>query len=125
MKGEVIEDAVMNSLMLTRLVQNDVKIRGVVLDGYPSNEEQALFLEESAKIYLNLVVVLKASDSVCRERLRKEGLDEDCISKRLGRWEEKKKVLKELHQSRVVEVDAERPVENIIEEIQNILKRRA
>ena len=65
-KGELIEDSVVNSLMLTRLVQDDIKKRGVILDGYPSNENQALFLEENAKIYLNLVVVLKASDSVCR-----------------------------------------------------------
>ena len=47
-RGELVPDEVTNELMKTRLAEADAA-DGFVLDGYPRNVDQALFLEEALK----------------------------------------------------------------------------
>ena len=68
-KGEEVESELINSIMVTRLMQPDCKKMGVVLDSYPSNEEQISYLENSCGIYFNHVIMLKGNEGVFQERL--------------------------------------------------------
>ncbi|MFX3780844.1 nucleoside monophosphate kinase, partial [Streptococcus suis] len=46
-KGDLVHDEVTNGIVKERLVQDDIKDKGFLLDGYPRTIEQAQALDEN------------------------------------------------------------------------------
>ncbi len=48
-KGDLVPTELVNNMVKARLLEDDCKQRGFLLDGFPRNKEQAIFLEEILK----------------------------------------------------------------------------
>jgi adenylate kinase len=108
---------------------------GFVLDGYPRTLPQAEALDELLEEIdrpLSIVLLLQLDDSVSRERLTKRAALEgraddtpDAIDRRLASYHEKTEPVVEHYRTRgnLVQVHAERPIEEVWREISEALEQ--
>jgi adenylate kinase len=129
--GKLVPDEVTIELMRHELTDAD----GFVLDGFPRNIAQAealdAMLEEIDKP-LAVVLLLELDESVCRERLlkraREEGRADDTpsvIDERLETYhrETEPVVDRYLATGKLVKVHAERSIDEVWVEIQDVLEQ--
>ncbi|MDN6024592.1 adenylate kinase [Bifidobacterium mongoliense] len=108
-KGELVPDALTNSIVKDRLAKDDAK-NGWILDGYPRNMAQVHALDamlEELGMPLDSVVALEAERSVLMQRMQKraeqEGRADDtpeAIEKRLATYEQETAPLLDVYESR-------------------------
>ena len=129
-KGHYVPDSEMFVLWKQRLKEPDVEI-GFIIDGFPRNMTQALFLDDKLKKYqkeATQVIYLKVREKVSVERLLKrarknpDGTLSDSpenIRERLRRYKtEEKDVLSFYKQKEVLmQIDGERSIKAIHEDI--------
>ncbi len=125
-KGHYVADSEMYVLWKQRLKEKDVE-NGFIIDGFPRNMSQALFLDDKLSKYgkeVSLAIHLKVREKVSIERLVKRArrnpdgtLNDtpDLIRERLRRYKmEEKDVLDFYRQKGVLkEIDGERSIEEI------------
>ncbi|HXF98387.1 MAG TPA: adenylate kinase [Gaiellaceae bacterium] len=128
-RGDLVPDELMIALIRERLADED----GFVLDGFPRTLEQAealdAMLEEIGKP-LDAVVLLDVSDEVALQRLlgrrELEGRADDtpeAIRRRLELYHQVTEPVLERYRARgcLVEVDGERPVEEVAAALEGVL----
>ena len=107
--------------LVTRAVVPALEGRdGYVLDGYPRTLSQASGLDFDAVVYLNV------PDDEVEERLLARGRDDDtpeAIAERLREYAEDTKPLVEHYRDVLVEVDGDRPEDEIAAELKDRLTR--
>ena len=78
-KGELVPDELTNSIVKDRLAMDDAQ-GGWILDGYPRNEAQAVFLDKYLAengTSVSATLYFEVSDSLLRERLLGRGRADD------------------------------------------------
>lgn len=130
--GSLVPDQLMIELIRERLSAEDAH-EGFVLDGFPRTMEQARALDEmlaELERELSVVFELQISDEACIERLLKraeiEGRSddtEDAIRRRLELYHAETEPLAEHYraQGNLVGIHADRTVDEVFEEIQEVL----
>lgn len=108
-KGELVPDALTNSIVKDRLSKDDAK-NGWILDGYPRNISQVRALDDMLAELgtpLNYAVALEAERTVLMSRMTKraeqEGRADDtpeAIAKRLSTYDQETAPLLDLYESR-------------------------
>ena len=128
--GHYVADSEMYVLWKQRLKENDVQ-EGFIIDGFPRNMSQALFLDDKLEKYGKtalMVIYLRVRERVSIERLLKRGRrtadgklhdSPELIRERLRRYKaEEKDVLKYYQDKKVlVSIDGERSIEEIHQDI--------
>jgi adenylate kinase len=133
--GELLDDQATIQLIDGRVGRSDAG-KGFILDGYPATEAQAKFLDDFIRrhtLQLPKVVVLDAPDEVVRERLRKRKRVDDTpenIERRIKQYHEEEKFLQTWYRpENTVRIDANRPIEQVFQEIEeglvNLFAKRA
>jgi adenylate kinase len=134
--GSLVPDDIMIELIRERLAGDDAA-NGFVLDGFPRTAVQAEALDEMLdEIGRPLTVVLEFQlpEEVSIERLTRrageEGRADDTpegIRRRLGLYHEETEPLIEHYRARgnLVGIPADRPVEDVFDEIQRVLEQVA
>lgn len=130
--GHYVADSEMYVLWKQRLKEKDVE-KGFIIDGFPRNMSQALFLSDKLEKYkkdLFMVIYLKVREKVSIERLLKRGRKNpdgsladspENIRERLRRYHyEEKDVLQFYKKAGVLqEIDGEKSIEEIHVDIAN------
>lgn len=136
--GHYVPDSEMFVLWKNRLKQPDVQ-QGWVLDGFPRNDSQAAWLTNKLEKYdqkVNAVFYIKVNEATSIERLLKRGRkspdgslhdSEEKIRERLNIYNQGEKGVLELYRTQGIleEVDGERPVEAIHEDVWERIKRKS
>lgn len=129
-KGHYVADSEMFVLWKQRLKDKDAE-KGFIIDGFPRNMSQALFLDDKLSKYgkdVSMVVYLKVPEKISIERLLKrarrnpDGTLNDTpelIRERLRRYKMEEKDVLDYYQKKGVlqEIDGDRSVEEIHEDI--------
>jgi len=129
-KGHYVADSEMFVLWKQRLKEKDVE-NGFIIDGFPRNMAQALFLDDKLNKYgkcVSMVIYLKVREKVSVERLLKRGRKNpdgsladspENIRERLRRYKlEEKDVLDFYNKKGVLkQINGERTIEEIHEDI--------
>lgn len=120
--GNLVEGQLMVDLITEQLKSASYK-NGVVIDGFPRDLEQA----EKFKSYMDKVLYIKVSDEENTKRLLKRGRKDDTpdlIRKRLEIYHQQTTPVLEFYRQKgiLIEVDGERPIEEIHKDIINKLK---
>ncbi|NJL85656.1 MAG: adenylate kinase [Leptolyngbyaceae cyanobacterium SM1_1_3] len=126
--GELVPDDLVLDLIRERLSQTDAS-GGWVLDGFPRNVPQAVFLDdllEAIQQPCDFVVNLDVPDEVIIARLLKRGRQddtEDVIRNRLQVYREQTAPLIDFYRSRqqLVSIDGNQPMEVVTEELKKII----
>jgi adenylate kinase len=131
-EGKLVPDEITIPLIRDELVQAD---SGFVLDGYPRNIAQAEALDElleSIEQPLSIILLLQLDDDTARGRLarraRLEGRADDAdeaIDRRLQTYHRETEPVVEHYRAsgKLVQVHAERPVEQVWAEISDALEQ--
>ena len=82
-KGELVPEELTNKLVQDRLSQDDCK-NGFILDGYPRNIQQALFLEQISDVDIALMIDL--SEEKIIERLSSRRMCSKCSQPTSLNW---------------------------------------
>jgi len=128
--GHYVADSEMFVLWKVRLKEEDVE-KGFVIDGFPRNMSQALFLEEKMEKYGKetfLVIYLNVREKVSIERLLKRGRKNpdgsladspENIRERLRRYKSEEKDVLDFYREKGVlhEVNGEQSIEEIHNDI--------
>jgi adenylate kinase len=134
--GRLVPDDVMIGLIRDRLAHEDTE-RGFVLDGFPRTAVQAEALDGMLSEIdrpLSVVVEFQLPEEQCVERLLRRAQEEgraddtpEAIRTRLRLYHEQTAPLVEYYRARglLVPVHADRPVEEVFEEIQQVLEQVA
>jgi len=134
--GRLVPDDVMIGLIRDRLANEDTE-RGFVLDGFPRTAVQAEALDgmlSEIERPLSVVFEFQLPEEQCVERLLRRALEEgraddtpEAIRTRLRLYHEQTAPLVEYYRARglLVPVHADRPVEEVFEEIQQVLEQVA
>jgi len=134
--GKLVPDEIMVDLIRDRLAQEDTE-EGFVLDGFPRTAVQAEALDETLSEIdrpLSVVFEFQLPEEVCVERLQRRAEEEgrhddtpEAIRTRLGIYFEQTAPLVEYYRTRgiLVSVHANRPVDEVFEEIQQALEQVA
>jgi adenylate kinase len=72
--GQLVPDEVTNKMIAERLRQNDAE-NGYILDGYPRNHEQALFLDNVSAP--DVVIIIDLSEEESMNRISKRRIDKE------------------------------------------------
>lgn len=129
-KGHYVADSEMFVLWKQRLKEKDVE-RGFIIDGFPRNMSQALFLDDKLEKYkkeIFMVLYLKVREKISVERLLKRGRrtpdgtlhdSPELIRERLRRYKaEEKDVLHFYKEKQVLlTIDGEQSIEDIHSDI--------
>ncbi len=153
-EGELVDDKLTIKIVKKRIEKTDCK-KGVILDGFPRNLEQAKLLD--FVISIDKVVEIKISDEESLKRLSgrvgckdcgagynvytapkplKEGVCDKCggklvrrvddneesIKKRIQTYHDETEPILDFYSGKVIEVDGERKIEEISEDILGKLK---
>ncbi len=135
-KGHYIADSEMFVLWKHRLKEPDVN-NGFIIDGFPRNMDQVLFLEEKLKKYNkreDIVFFLKVSEKESINRLLKRARKNpdgslhdspELIKERLRRYKKEEKNVLEYYKKKglLVVIDGEQSIEAIHRDIMEIIKR--
>jgi adenylate kinase len=131
-RGELVPDQLVVDLVAERLKQSDTQ-SGWILDGFPRNLNQAVFLDEllqNLEQNSTCVVNLEVPDSVVVQRLlaraEKEGRTDDTeevISRRLEVYRQETEPLINFYRDRqqLLSVNGDRSLEQVTCELQNLL----
>jgi adenylate kinase len=122
-KGKLVPDRLIEDLIRERLAQND-SLKGWILDGFPRNVQQAVFLDELLKElgrdsnHMVYVVNLEVPQEVLLQRLleRKRKDDtEEIIRDRLSVYREQTEPLIQFYSTRgsLYSIDGNRPPEQV------------
>ena len=134
--GRLVPDDVMIGLIRDRLANEDTE-RGFVLDGFPRTAVQAEALDgmlSEIERPLSVVFEFQLPEEQCVERLLRRAQEEgraddtpEAIRARLRLYHEQTAPLVEYYRARglLVPVHADRPVEEVFEEIQQVLEQVA
>jgi len=150
-EGELITDNVIVDLIKERLNQQDCRVNGWVLEGFPKTESQMNMLK-TMKIPVSLVVVLQIDDDIVYERHEykkidpvtgkvydlkgMEELDEEVlerlvtkdsdkheiVKKRLRVWKEFLPKLEETFKEHRLSLNADRTIESLAESISEAIE---
>ena len=129
-KGHYIADSEMFVMWKQRLKESDVD-KGFVIEGFPRNMTQALFLDDKLSKYkkeATMVIYLKVREKISVERMLKRGRrnpdgsladSPENIRERLRRYKLEEKDVLEFYREKGVlkEIDGERSIEEIHQEI--------
>ncbi|MDJ0724777.1 MAG: adenylate kinase [Prochloraceae cyanobacterium] len=128
-RGELVPDRLILDLINDRIQQPDAK-KGWILDGFPRNVKQALFLEELlAKLdrsYTIYVVNLEVPEQVLMERLLERGRKDDTpetLSRRLQVHKEATEPVIDFYRDRnkLYSIDGDRSQEEVTKSIEQIV----
>jgi len=133
--GHYVADSEMFVLWKARLKEKDVE-KGFVLDGFPRNMSQALFLDEKLEKYGKetfMVIFLNLPEKVSIERLLKRGRrtadgklhdSPELIKERLRRYHLEEKDVLDFYRKKGVlqEIDGQLSIEQIHNEIMHRIK---
>ncbi len=134
-KGHYVADSEMFVLWKDRLKQPDVQ-EGFIIDGFPRNHTQALFLAEKLDKYnkkVDFVFYLDVSEPVSIQRLLKRGRkspdgsphdSEEKIKSRLGIYQKQETVVLSFYKEEALlkKVNGEQSIEQIHQDIVKIIK---
>jgi len=136
-EGKYVANSEMEVLWKWRLKEDDAK-GAWIMDGFPRNKEQALFLDDKIDkygykvelvIYLNLPEEESMARLLARNRPAYEGSTEshdsiERITSRLKLYKEAEKGLLEYYRTQgiLIEVDANKSIEEVHEEIMKIVE---
>lgn len=129
-KGHYVADSEMFVLWKQRLKEKDVE-KGFIIDGFPRNMAQALFLDDKLNKYgkcVSMVLYLKVREKVSIERLLKRGRrnpdgsladSPENIRERLRRYKLEERDVLEFYKKKGVlkQIDGERSIEAIHEDV--------
>ncbi len=130
-QGKLVPDEITIPLIRDELVKAD---RGFVLDGFPRNLVQAEALDElldEIERPLSIILLLQLDDDTARRRLSKRAALEhraddtpEVIDERLATYHEKTEPVVEHYRmtGNLVQVHAERPIEDVWAEISEALE---
>jgi adenylate kinase len=130
--GKLVPDEITIPLIRDELLKAE---NGFVLDGYPRTIKQAEALDallEDLDQPLSIILLLQLEDEVARERLNKRSKLEgraddmpDAIDKRLATYHKETEPVVQhyLTTGKLVQVHAERPIENVWAEISDVLEQ--
>lgn len=135
--GHYVADTEMFVLWKARLKEPDCQ-NGWVIDGFPRNITQVMFLEDKLEKYgqkIDKVFYLKVSEAEAITRLLKRGRrspdgslhdDPERIKERLRRYKEKEREVLDFYRDKGVltEVNGERTIEEIHEDILSQAKKQ-
>jgi len=118
-KGELVDDALVLKLFSERVARTDCK-NGFVADGTPRTLYQAQELEK--QLPFDKVIFVRTSLAVAKERLIKRGRSDDtetAITRRFGVFSRQTKPVLNLYRrlGKLIEVDGDKTVEEVTEEI--------
>lgn len=128
-KGEMVPLSTVNTVMHQRLQEDDT-MKGMVIDGYPRKQEQAVELDkilaENAKSVTH-VVYLEVSDALAKERMAGRHRDDDTpgvIEHRLQLYHHDTEPLLRYYQERGIlfRVNGEQDIDAVEREIRTVLK---
>jgi adenylate kinase len=135
--GDLVPDELMVALIRERLGEDDAR-EGFILDGFPRTMPQARSLDEMLREIgraLTVIFALHVSEQVCIERLLNRAVEEgrsddtpEAIATRLRRYYEETEPLIEHYRAttgRVVGIHADRSVDEVFAEIQQVLEQVA
>ncbi len=130
--GKLVPDEITIPLIRDELLKAE---NGFVLDGYPRTIKQAEALDallEEIDQPLSIILLLQLEDEVARERLNKRSKLEgraddlpDAIDKRLATYHKETEPVVQhyLATGKLVQVHAERPIEDVWAEITDVLEQ--
>ncbi len=128
-KGEMVPLSTVNTVMHQRLQEDDTA-KGMVLDGYPRKQEQAVeldkILSENGRAVTH-VVYLEVSDAIAKERMAGRHRDDDTpgvIEHRLQLYHHDTEPLLRYYQERGIlyRVNGEQDIDAVEREIRSALK---
>jgi adenylate kinase len=127
--GELVPDALILNLIEERLKENDTE-KGWILDGFPRNIGQAVFLEElltKLNQVADLALNLEVPDRVLIERMLARGRKDDTqetISRRLQIYREQTKpVIDFYHQKGMLKgINGNLPLEQVTDLLKSIIE---
>ncbi|MDP9262375.1 MAG: adenylate kinase [Actinomycetota bacterium] len=131
-EGKLVPDEITIPLIRDELLKAE---NGFVLDGYPRTIKQAEALDallEEIDQSLSIILLLQLEDEVARERLNKRSKLEgraddlpDAIDKRLATYHKETEPVVQhyLTSGKLVQVHAERPIEDVWAEISDVLEQ--
>jgi adenylate kinase len=131
-EGKLVPDEITIPLIRDELLKAE---NGFVLDGYPRTIKQAEALDallEEIDQPLAIILLLQLEDEVARERLNKRAKLEgraddlpDAIDKRLATYHKETEPVVQhyLTTGKLVQVHAERPIEDVWAEISDVLEQ--
>jgi adenylate kinase len=131
--GELVPDDLILDLIRERLSSEDAA-GGWILDGFPRNVDQAIFLEsllEEIDQPFECVVNLDVPDEVIVARLVRRGEEEgrtddteETIRNRLNVYRERTEPLIDFyrHRQKLVSIDGNQPIEVVTEELKKIVQ---
>jgi adenylate kinase len=128
--GHYVADSEMYVLWKQRLKEKDAE-NGFIIDGFPRNMSQALFLDDKLSKYgkkVSLAIYLKVREKISIERLLKRGRrnpdgsladSPENIRERLRRYKAEEKDVLEFYKTKGVlkEIDGEKSIEEIHSDI--------
>ncbi|MBD1996829.1 adenylate kinase [Leptolyngbya sp. FACHB-671] len=128
-QGELVPDQLILDLVRDRLGQPDIE-KGWILDGFPRNVNQAVFLDEllqEIEQTCDCVVNLEVPDDVLVARLLSRGRKDDSeevIRNRLQVYREQTAPLIDFYSDRqqLISVDGNRSVEHVNVDLQQIIQ---
>lgn len=137
-EGKYVADSEMEVLWKWRLKEDDAK-GAWIMDGFPRNAEQAKFLDEKIDKYgykVEFVIFLKLSEDVSYERLIKRGRptypgstelhdSPDRIKSRLAIYKEGERAVLDYYKTtgvHLVEIDANRSIEDVHNDIMKVMQ---
>lgn len=128
-QGELVPDHLILDLVKERLTQEDA-LAGWILDGFPRNVSQALFLEELLQVLnspFDCVINLDVPDEVLIARLLGRGRaddNEETIRQRLVVYREQTAPLIDFYRERqqLFSIDGSQPIERVTETLQKMVQ---
>ncbi len=132
-RGDLAPDFITEWLLVDEFVKYLTEDKTLIIDGFPRTISQALTLHSAMDFYkrgLVKVIHLKVSADTVRERLLSRGRSDDAeleiIERRIA-WYNANTIpvleyLSRQSQYRVIDVDGERPVEEIHKDIVNLIE---
>ncbi|KAI0979863.1 hypothetical protein GJ496_009022 [Pomphorhynchus laevis] len=126
--GQLIPMEIVSDLLFEKMVAEiNNGATGILIDGYPRNLEQAKLLERKVG-KCTLVVYLKVSEDTMRSRISKRSLhdarsDDESSNHRLTIYNQETLPLVDHYKPIIVEIDAERDIESVYEDVKNAVNR--
>lgn len=129
-KGHYVADSEMYVLWKQRLKEKDVQ-KGFIIDGFPRNMSQALFLDDKVSKYgkkISAALYLKVREKISIERLLARGRkspdgslhdSQENIKERLRRYKTEEKDVLDFYRKKgvLIEINGEQEIEKIHEDI--------
>lgn len=129
-RGELVPDEVVNTIVSKYIEDHLKKTAGFIFDGYPRTTQQAEFLDKDLdkhKTEIDYFIYLKVSEEELIRRIQLRGREDDqnpeVVKTRLNQQKQRIYPIKDHYQqqNKVVEIDGEREIDEIFEDIVKVL----